>query len=61
MATSANWRPLDSVVARIFREQARMLREQARDDLARADILIAAADRLERAVRTGARESWRVH
>ena len=58
MATVDRWQPLDAVVARIFREQAALLRQQAGDDRARADILTAAADKLDRAVRTGARERW---
>ena len=58
MAPAERWQPLDAVVARIFREQAALLRQQAGDDKARADILTAAADRLDRAVKTGARERW---
>ncbi len=61
MATGAHWQRLDSIVAALYREQARVLREQAREDIGRAEILTAAADRLDRAVKTGVRERWPSH
>ena len=58
MATGEIWQRLDSIVARLYREQAEMLRDHARDDRTHADILTAAAQRLEECVRQGARERW---